>query len=55
MERRPSQAEKSVARYLSQLDTADRQEPSEALAAKTEHLKEKLEKLVSDRTRHPGY
>jgi hypothetical protein len=32
---------------LSQLDTADRQEPSEALAAKTAHLKEKLAKLAS--------
>jgi hypothetical protein len=34
--------EKSAARYLAQLDTADRQEPSEELAAKTAHLKEKL-------------
>jgi hypothetical protein len=34
-----------VARYLAQLDTADRQEPSEELAAKAEHLKEKLVKL----------
>src|SRR6516164_5356756 len=42
MERRLAQIEESVARYLSQLDTADLQEPSEALAAKTEHLKEKL-------------
>jgi transposase len=32
MERRLAQIEESVARYLSQLDTADRQEPSEALA-----------------------
>jgi hypothetical protein len=36
-----------VARYLSQLDTADLQEPSEALAAKTAHLREKLGKLAS--------
>jgi hypothetical protein len=42
MERRLAQIEESVARYLSQLDTADRQEPSEALATKTAHLKEKL-------------
>src|SRR6266550_1079733 len=35
MERRLAQIEESVARYLSQLDTADLQEPSEALAAKT--------------------
>ncbi len=45
VERRRKQLEESVARYLSQLDTADLQEPSEALAAKTAHLKEKLEKL----------
>ena len=48
MERRQAQIEESVARYLSQLDTADRQEPSEALAAKTAHLKEKLAKLASE-------
>src|SRR6188768_1378104 len=34
VERRRVQLEDSVARYLSQLDTADRQEPTEALAAK---------------------
>ena len=34
VERRRAQLEASVARYLSQLDTADLQEPSEALAAK---------------------
>jgi transposase len=45
VERRRKQLEESVARYLSQLDTADRQEPGEALAAKTAHLKEKLVKL----------
>jgi transposase len=43
--RRRAQLEESVARYLSQLDTADRQEPSEVLAAKTMRLKEKLAKL----------
>jgi transposase len=48
MERRLAQIEESVARYLSQLDTADRQEPSEALAAKTAHLKEKLAMLASE-------
>jgi transposase len=46
MERRLAQIDESVARYLSQLDTADLQEPSEALAAKTAHLKEKLAKLT---------
>src|SRR5580693_6384177 len=48
MERRLAQIDESVARYLSQLDTADLQEPSEALAAKTTHLKEKLAKLASE-------
>src|SRR5260221_1616392 len=48
MERRLAQIEESVARYLSQLDTADLQEPSEALASKTAHLKEKLAKLASE-------
>jgi len=51
MERRRAQLEESVARYLSQLDTADRQEPSEALAAKTTHLKEKLVKLKDEMER----
>jgi transposase/uncharacterized coiled-coil protein SlyX len=51
MERRLAQIEESVARYLSQLDTADRQEPSEALAAKSAHLKKKLEKLASETQR----
>src|SRR6516162_8517983 len=48
VERRRAQLEQSVARYLSQLDTADRQEPTEALATKTEHLKEKLTKLKEE-------
>jgi transposase len=48
MERRLAQIEESVARYLSQLDTADRQEPSEILAARTAHLKEKVAKLASE-------
>src|SRR5258705_687273 len=50
MERRLAQIEESVARYLSQLDTADRQTaageaPSEELAARTTRLKEKLSKV----------
>jgi transposase len=45
MERRMAQIEESIARYLQQLDTADRQEPSEALKTKTSRLKEKIEKL----------
>jgi transposase len=48
VERRRAQLEESVARYLSQLDTADRQEPSEALMAKTTRLKEKLAKLEEE-------
>ena len=51
VERRRAQLEESVARYLAQLDTADRQEPSDELAAKTEHLKEKLVKLGSEMQR----
>src|SRR6516165_2864886 len=45
MELRMAQIEASVARYLQQLDTADRQEPSEALKAKADLLKEKIAKL----------
>jgi len=45
MDRRMAQIEESVARYLQQLDTAGRQEPSEALKTKTSHLKEKIVKL----------
>jgi transposase len=51
VERRRARLEKSVARYLAQLDTADLQEPSEELAAKTAHLKEKLVKLESEMQR----
>jgi len=48
VERRRAQLEESVARYLAQLDTADRQEPSETLTAKTTRLKEKLAKLKDE-------
>jgi transposase len=51
VERRRAQLETSIARYLAQLDTADLQEPSEELAAKTVHLKEKLVKLESEMQR----
>jgi transposase len=51
VERRRAQLEESVARYLSQLDTIDLQEPSETLALKAEHLKEKLAKLESEMQR----
>jgi transposase len=55
VERRRAQLEESVARYLSQLDTADRQEPSEALAVKTERLKEKLGKLEEEMAKLAAY
>ena len=51
VERRRAQLQQSVARYLAQLDTADLQEPSEELAAKTAHLKEKLAKLDGEMRR----
>src|ERR1700730_851833 len=54
MERRMAQIEESVARYLQQLDTADRQEPSEALKTKTNGLKEKIEKLKQEMRRRTG-
>jgi transposase len=54
VERRRAQLEESVARYLSQLDTADRQPPSEALAAKTTRLKEKLAKIKEEMERLKG-
>ena len=46
-----AQIKESVARYLQQLDTADRQEPSEALKTKTSRLKEKIEKLKEEMER----
>ncbi len=45
MKRRMAQIEESVARYMHQLDSADRQEPSEAIAMRTTRLKEKIAKL----------
>lgn len=54
MQRRMAQIETSVARYLDQLDTADRQEPSEALARKVTRLTEKIEKLREEMGRLKG-
>ncbi len=51
MQRRIAQIETSVARYLDQLDTADRQEPSEALAMKVTRLQEKIGKLREEMRR----
>lgn len=48
VERRRKQLEESVARYLSQLDTADLQESSTAITLKRIRLKDKLEKLHSE-------
>jgi transposase len=55
VERRRAQLEESVARYLSQLDTADRQEPTEALAVKAARLKEKLAKLKEEMGKLAAY
>ena len=55
VERRRAQLEESVARYLSQLDTADRQEPTEALAIKVTRLREKLTKLKEEMGKLAGY
>ena len=45
IERRRKQLEESIARYLSQLDTADLQDPSEIIVLKKARLKDKLEIL----------
>jgi len=54
MKRRMEQIEASVARYLDQLDSADRQEPSEALAMRTTRLEEKIAKLTEEMKRLEG-
>ena len=54
MERRLAQIEESVARYLTQLDSADRQEPSEARETRTTRLKEKIAKLKEEVQRLHG-
>jgi transposase len=51
MQRRMKQIEESVERYLQQLDSADRQEPSQALASRTERLTEKIAKLKQEMQR----
>ena len=48
IERRRKQLEESVARYLAQLETADRHDPSETITLKKTRIKEKLEKLKSE-------
>src|ERR1700745_3750598 len=54
VEWRRAQLEESIARYLSQLDTADRQEPTEVLATKVTRLTEKLTKLGEEMRRLEG-
>jgi transposase len=55
VQRRRAQLEESIARYLSQLDTADRREPTEALAAKVTRLNEKLPKLKEEMGKLAAY
>ncbi len=51
MARRMAQIEQSVARYLDQLDSADRQERSLAQSMRTTRLKEKIAKLGQEMRR----
>jgi transposase len=51
MKRRMEQIEESVARYLHQLDSADRQEPSLARATNMDRLKDKIEILKQEMQR----
>ena len=51
MARRLKQIEESVARYLHQLDSADRQEPTAAISARVERLHEKIGKLHEEMAR----
>ena len=51
MKQRLEQIEESVARYLHQLDSADRQEPSLAQTTKTTRLKKKIETLKEEMQR----
>jgi transposase len=54
MQRRLKQIEESVARYLHQLDSADRQEPSPVIESKIERLTEKIVKLKDEMRRLKG-
>src|SRR6266852_8175633 len=51
MQRRMAQIEESVARYLRQLDSADRQEPSLARTTKSTRLNEKIAKMKEEMQR----
>ncbi len=49
--RRMAQSEESVGRYPRQLDSADRQEPPEAISIKTARIKEKIARLKQEVSR----
>jgi hypothetical protein len=51
MARRMAQIEESVGRYLRQLYSADRQEPSEAISITTMRVKEKIARLKQEMSR----
>jgi len=51
MARRMQQIEDSVARYLHQLDSADRQEPTAAITSRVERLHDKIDKLREEMQR----
>jgi transposase len=51
MQRRMDQIRESVSRYLHQLDSADRQEATAAIAQRVERLKEKVDKLREEMVR----
>ncbi len=51
MARRMQQIEESVERYLHQLDSADRQEPTAAITSRVDRLKEKIGKLHEEMQR----
>lgn len=54
VERRLKQIDESVSRYMHQLDSADRQEPSEARQIKTTRIREKINKLREEMQRLKG-
>ncbi|MBT7636039.1 MAG: transposase, partial [Rhodospirillaceae bacterium] len=54
MKRRQAQIEESITRYLHQLDSADRQDPSPALAKRVSRLEEKIGKLKDEMARLEG-
>ncbi len=51
MARRLAQIEESVSRYLHQLDSADRQEPTAAITSRVSRLNEKIDKLREEMER----